>query len=176
MARFGFIHDKLDIKFLVLYLMARTEGPIDFAALTDISLCDEGVDYFLFSQAVSELVQSEHLLLEQDLYTITDKGRKNGAICEESLPYSVRQKCDLNLSKLNARLRREAQVRATVSPREGGGFTVHLILADNQDKLMELDLYAPSREQADLMADAFRQAPDQFYRGLLNSLTDASQK
>ena len=31
MARYGFIHDKLDIKFLVLYLMARVAAPSDRA-------------------------------------------------------------------------------------------------------------------------------------------------
>ena len=31
MPRFGFIHDKLDIKFLILYIMARVAAPIDLA-------------------------------------------------------------------------------------------------------------------------------------------------
>ena len=39
----GFIHDKLDIKLLVLYIMDRAAAPIDFATLTDLSLCDSGV-------------------------------------------------------------------------------------------------------------------------------------
>ena len=46
MARFGFIHDKLDIKLLILYIMDRVAAPIDFATLTDLSMCDSGVDYF----------------------------------------------------------------------------------------------------------------------------------
>ncbi len=170
MARYGFIHDKLDIKFLVLYLMARTESPIDFTTLTDLSLCDEGVDYFLFSQAVSELVASEHLALENDLYSITEKGRKNGSVCEESLPYSVRQRCDKNLSALNMKLRQENQIRSEVSPREKGGFTVRLTLADNQDNLMNLELYSPTQEQAQQQAANFREHPDQIYRAVLSAL------
>lgn len=31
MAKAGFIHDKLDIKFLVLYLMARVASSVDFS-------------------------------------------------------------------------------------------------------------------------------------------------
>ena len=42
----GFIHDQLDIKLLVLYIMDRAAAPNDFATLTDLSLCDSGVDYF----------------------------------------------------------------------------------------------------------------------------------
>lgn len=172
MPRYGFIHDKLDIKFLVLYLMARTEGPINFATLTDLSMCDEGVDYFLFSQAVSELVESDHLLITDELYTITEKGRKNGAICEGSLPYSVRQRCDRNLAELNAQLRLEAQIRTEILPRETDGFTVRLILDDNQDNLMTLELYSPTSEQADRLATSFRACPDRIYRSILTSLSD----
>lgn len=171
MPRYGFIHDKLDIKFLVLYLLSRVQAPISFATLTDLSMCDEGVDYFLFSQAVSELVSSEHLLLEDELYSITEKGRKNGSICEESLPFSIRQKCDRNLAQLNAKLRQDAQIRAEVLPRsDNGGFTVRMILDDNQDNLMTLELYSPTQEQAGRMAASFRSCPDQVYRILLSTL------
>lgn len=173
MPQFGFIRDKLDVKVLVLYLTARVAAPIDFATLTDLCMCDEGVDYFMFAQAVSELVESEHLRLEQDAYTITDKGRKNGSVWEESLPFSVRQKCNRNLSQLNARLRQEAQIRAEVLPREGGGFTVRMILDDNQGNLMTLELYAPTQEQADRQAASFRSEPERIYRSVLSSLLES---
>lgn len=170
MPRFGFIHDKLDIKFLVLYLMARVETPIDFATLTDLSMCDEGVDYFLFSQAVSELVESEHLQLDSELYSITEKGRKNGSACESSLPYSIRQKCDQNISKLNAVLREAAQIRSVVTPRpENDGFTVRMILDDNEGNLMTLDLYSPTQEQADNLSQTFRANPERVYRSILTA-------
>ena len=169
MPRFGFIHDKLDIKFLILYLTARTEAPINFATLTDLVMCDEGVDYFMFSQAVSELVDSEHLALENELYVITEKGRKNGSVCESSLPYSVRQKCDRNLVQLNAKLRQKAQIRAEILPRpDESGFTVQLILDDNDGNLMTLSLYSPSKEQADRLVETFHAAPDRIYRAVLD--------
>lgn len=173
MARFGFIHDILDIKLLILYIMARTEAPIDFTALTDLTMCDEGVDYFLFTQAVSELLQSEHLMLDGDLYTITEKGRKNGAICESSLPFSVRQKCDRNLSQLNAKLRQEAQIRAEIISRESGDYTVRLILDDNDGNLMTLELYSPTLEQAQSKANVYRANPEKLYRAILNCLQES---
>ena len=75
MARYGFIHDKLDIKFLILYFMARVAAPIDFPTLTELTVCDDGIGYFEFAEAVSELVESGHLTLEDGLYSITEKGR-----------------------------------------------------------------------------------------------------
>ena len=87
MARPGFIHDPLDIKLLVLYVMSRVSAPVDFSTLTALALQDDGMDYFLFAQAVEELVASGHLSLADDgLYSITDKGCDNSAVMENSLP------------------------------------------------------------------------------------------
>lgn len=173
MPQYGYIRDKLDVKVLILYLTARVTAPIDFPTLTDLCMCDVGVDYFMFAQAVSELVESEHLQLEDEFYTITDKGRKNGSVWEESLPFSVRQKCDRNLAQLNAKLRQAAQIRAEVLPRENGGFTVRLILDDNQGNLMTLELYSPTQEQADRQSASFYSEPERVYRAILSSLLES---
>lgn len=171
MARFGFIHDKLDVKFLILYLMARVVAPIDFATLTDLTMCDDGVDYFQFAESVAELVDTEHLVLEDHHYAITDKGRRNGGICESSLPYSVRVKCDKNLAWLNARLRRSAQVRAEILPRpDDNAFTLRLALDDDHGNLLTIELLTASETQAGHLAERFRAHPDQVYNGVLNVL------
>ena len=166
----GFIHDKLDIKFLILYLMARVAGPVDFTTLADLTFCDDGVEYFDFAESVAELVSTGHLAVEGDLYTITDKGRRNGEICESSLAFSVRKKCDRNLAKVNAVLRRNAQVRAELLPREDGGGTLRLILDDDKGNLMTLDLLAVSEDQANQLADQFRLHPEALYENILQTL------
>ena len=170
MGRPGFIHDKLDIKFLVLYLMARTAAPVDFAILTELALCDDGVDYFDYAESVAELVETGHLKLEEGLYSITDKGRKNSAICESSLAYSIRLKCDQNLTKVNAELRRNAQVRAEILPREDGSFTLKLSLDDDGGNLLTLELLTVSVPQAEELASRFRTRPEAVYNGILEVL------
>ena len=51
----GFIHDKLEIKFLILYITARVIEPIPFDTVWDLAMCDEGVDYFDFAECLSDL-------------------------------------------------------------------------------------------------------------------------
>lgn len=170
MARVGFIHDKLDIKFLVLYIMSRVVAPIDLPTLADLTMCDEGVEYFDFVEAVAELVVTEHLLLEEDRYSVTDKGRKNGAICESSLPYSIRVKCDKSVAKVNGRLRRDAQVRSERIPRSDGTFTLLLALDDEHGNLLTIEMLAASEQQCDRLADQFKAHPEQVYNGVLDVL------
>ena len=172
MPRYGFIHDKLEIKFLILYLMARVATPVDFPTLTDLTMCDDGVDYFEFAEAVAELVESGHLTLEDDRYAITDKGRENGAACESSLPYSVKQKCTANLSKVNGVLRRNAQVRAEILDRPEGGLTLRLILDDDAGNLFTLELLCGSQEQADRLAAHFKERPVHIYHRVLEALLE----
>lgn len=175
MGRTGFIHDKLDIKFLILYLMERVAGPVDFATLAELTFCDDGVAYFDFAESVAELVDTGHLALEDGQYIITDKGRRNGKICESSLAYSVRRKCDRNLAKLNAVLRRNAQVRSEILPREDGSVTLRLILDDDKGNLMTLDLLTVSEEQAGQLADRFRAQPEKLYENILQTLLEAEE-
>lgn len=176
MARQGFIHDKLDIKFLILYIMTRVAAPIDLATLTDLCFCDVGVDYFDFSEAVPELVETGHLTLEDGQYNITDKGRENSAACESSLSYSIKQRCDDNLTRVNARLLRLAQVYTQVTPREDGGFTVTLRLSDESGTLLTLTLFSPTEEQARHLTAGFQEKPEQIYNGLLQSLLNGEEK
>ncbi|MDY3015353.1 MAG: DUF4364 family protein [Evtepia sp.] len=172
MGRTGFIHDKLDIKFLVLYLMARVAAPVDFATLAQLAFCDDGVEYFDFAESVAELVETEHLTLQEDHYAITEKGRRNGKICESGLPFSVRRKCDRNLAEVNSHLRRNAQVRGEILPREDEGVTLRLILDDDKGNLMTLDMLTISPEQAGQMAERFREHPEKLYNAVLQVLLE----
>ena len=87
MGRVGFIQYKLEIKFLILYVAARLIEPVPFEAMQELTMCDVGIDFFDFSECLSNLVESQHLTLSDDgLYAITEKGLHNGAICESSLP------------------------------------------------------------------------------------------
>ena len=62
----GFIQDKLEIKFLILYLAARVIEPVPFDTLLDLTLCDDAVDYFDFSECLADLVKTEHLTLDEE--------------------------------------------------------------------------------------------------------------
>lgn len=171
MSRPGFIHDKLDIKFVVLYLMSRVAAPIDFSTLTELTLCDDGIDYFEYTECVDELVRSEHLTLEEKRYAITEKGKRNSGICESSIPFVIRLKCDEALTKINAVLRRNAQVRAEVVEREDGFYNARLILDDQSGNLLTLELLTVSVQQGEQLGKRFREKPELIYNGIIELLT-----
>ena len=54
MAR-GFIRNPLDVRLLILYILDHLILPVTMAELTDLALCDDGVDYFQFATALGAL-------------------------------------------------------------------------------------------------------------------------
>lgn len=170
----SFIHDKLEIKFLILYIAARVSEPIPIEGMQELTLCDSGIDYFSFSECLSDLVHTEHLTLSDDgLYAITPKGLRNSEICESSLPLSVRLLTDRNVAAYNQMLLRKAQVRSRIVPRENGTYTVELRFSDDVDQLMHLELMAATEDMAKDLADRFQQTPEQVYTKLMGALFDA---
>ena len=167
----GFIREKIEIKFLILYIAARVIEPLPLEGMQELTMCDEGIDYFAFSECLNDLVRTEHLrLTEQGNYGITPKGLKNSQICESSLPYSIRVRTDKNVAAYNKKLLRRSQVQGNVIPRDDGNFTVELVLADDLSSVMRLQLMVASEEMARDLAERFRRNPEQMYSSLITTL------
>jgi hypothetical protein len=53
----GFIHEKLDIKLLILFILSRLPAPVDRGTLDELcQQCDDGVGYFDYSDCLGELI------------------------------------------------------------------------------------------------------------------------
>ena len=165
MAGRGFIHDKLELKFLILYITARVIEPIPFDTVLDLTMCDDAIDYFDFSECLADLSLSE-----DGLYSITEKGLRNSRICESSLAYSVRLRCDKNLAKCNRKLRRKSQVRASTEKRDNGTYTVNLALDDDMGNVMELKLAIPREDMAKMLTERFQKSPERLYSEIMRVL------
>ena len=171
MGSFGFISDKLEVKLLILYIASRVVGPVPFEVMQDLSMCDSGVDYFGFSECLADLVRTGHLVQDEEgLYAITDKGRRNSAICESSLPYSVRMQVERNLVGYNEQLKRKALVGAQMEQRDKGGYTVTLSLRDELDELMSLSLLVTREDMALELQRRFRANAEENYSKILDCL------
>lgn len=167
----GFIRESLELKCLILYVAARVSDPLTLTELQALTMIDDGIDYFSFTQCLNELVQTEHLSIdEEERYTITAKGVKNSLITADSLPQSVRNKARIVVEEFNRELLRRAQVAARVEQHDNGTCTLVLHLSDDVDDLLDLRLLAASEEQAKEVAEKFRRCPEEVYQKIITAL------
>jgi len=171
MERLGFIHDKLDIKILILFILNRLEGGIDFDTLTELTMCDGGFGYFEYSECVSELAASGHILLDDGLYSITEKGRKNSAETESSLPFSVKVKAEKPALAIAEKQRRDAMIKTSHVERIKGGYTVRLSMSDALGEVLAINMLAGNIEQAQAIEKGFRQKAESLSAMLFDEIT-----
>ena len=172
MERFGFIHDKLEIKFLILFILGRLVESVDLDTLADLTLCDDGISYFAFSECVAELLETDHLKEESGRIAITEKGLRNGRATETGIPYSVRRRAEQTTAALARIQRRNTMIKAEHQPRIGGGITVSLSLSDGLGEVLGMELYAANETQAAAMSDGFTKRAEQLYGQIISLLIE----
>ena len=173
MRRLGFIHDMLDVKVLILFVMARVSYPVNMQEIYELCYQDECLSYFDVCTAVPEMVKSGHLKeLENDCYGITDKGKADGSLTEDSIAFTVKQRAENAVDRFNRQIRRSSFVRTQIIPREGGDYSVIMSLDDEVGNLMTLELVAPDQRQAVRLSKLFENKAENVYNLTMTELLD----
>ena len=173
MQRLGFIHDMLDVKILILFVMSKVSYPVNSQEIYELCYQDDCLSYFDVCTAIPEMVKSGHLNeLEDQRYEITDKGRADGALTEDSIAYSVKCRAENAVAKYNRQIRRSSFVKTQVVPREGGDFSVIMSLDDETGNLMTLEMMAPDQRQAIRLSRLFEKKAEAVYNLTMAELLD----
>ncbi len=172
----GFIRDLLDVKVLILFVTARVQSPVTAQQIYELCFQDDSLSYFDVQQAIWQLVDSGHLCKNEDeTYTITAKGRDNGAITEDAVAYSLARRVTMAVDQFNLEQRRGQYVK-TETGRQGDGYYVQMKLDDELGNLMQLRLMAPSQKQARKLANAFQKNAEAFYQTVMEILLEDAEE
>ena len=173
MQRLGFIHDMLDVKILILFVMSRVSYPVTNGEIYELCYQDECLSYFDVCTAIPEMVKSGHLKeVEEDKYVITEKGKADGSLTEDSIAFTVKQRAENAVAKYNRQIRRSSFVRTQVIPRDSGDYSVIMALDDEMGNLMTLELMAPDQRQAVRLGKLFEKKAEMVYNLTMAELLD----
>jgi hypothetical protein len=172
MKQLGYIHNMMDVKVLILYVMARSNYALTVQEIYELCYQDDCLSYFDVCTAVPEMVNSGHLKQVEERYEITEKGREDGAITEDSIAFTVKRRAEDAVERFNRQLRRGNYIRTQVVPRDSGDFSVIMALDDEQGNLMTLELLAPDRRQAVRLGKLFEQKAEDVYKMTMTVLLD----
>ena len=173
MQRLGYIHDMLDVKVLILFVMARCNYPVTVQEIYELCYQDDCLSYFDICTAVPEMVSSGHLTpLENEKYEISEKGRDAGSLTEDSIAFTVKQRAENAVARFNRQIRRSSFVKTQIIPREGGDYSVVMALDDEMGNLMTLELVAPDQRQAVRLGKLFEKKAENVYNLTMMELLD----
>ncbi len=173
MQRLGFIHDMMDVKVLILFVTARASYPLNVQEIYELCYQDECLSYFDVCTAVPEMVASGHLqAVEDDRYVITEKGKADGALTEDSIAFTVKQRAENAVARFNRQLRRSSFVKTQIIPRDNGDYSVLMSLDDEVGNLMTLELVAPDQRQAVRLGKLFEKKAELIYNLTMTELLE----
>ncbi len=176
MQHLGFIHDMMDVKVLILFVAARSNYPMTTQEIYELCYQGECLSYFDGCTAVPEMVASGHLQqVDEERYQITEKGKADGAVTEDSIAFTVKQRAENAVSRFNRQLRRSSFVKSQIIPRENGDFSVVMALDDELGNLMTLELVAPNQRQAVRLGRLFEKKAEMIYNLTMTELLDEEE-
>ena len=177
MKRLGFIHDMMDVKVLILFVAARSSYPLTTQEVYELCYQDECLSYFDVCTALPQMVETGHMQkVDEERYEITEKGRADGKLTEDSIAFTVKQRAENAVERFNRQLRRSSFVKTQIIPRENGDFSVVMALDDEMGNLMTLELVAPNQRQAIRLGRLFEQKAESLYNLTMSELLDNTEE
>ena len=177
MERHGFIHDMLDVKVLILYVMSLVEVPVSAQTIYELCLQDDCLSYMDVQQAIPQMVETGHLqVVGEGLFGITEKGRDTEQLTTDSIAFPVRHRAKLAVENLNSAAKREQYIQTEVRQTDNEDYIVSMTMNDHNGRLMYLELTMPTRQQAMKVEAAYRKNPDIVYQSVIVGLMDELER
>lgn len=165
------LNDTYAVKILICYFLRQINRPITPEQLAQIATGDGIVNYFVFSDAMNQLIEAKTVILEdsegESHYILTGLARIGADGLGDMVPKRFRDRILSAGLKFFAKLKNENDVKVQIEEGERG-CAVDVLCTDGELTLMQLKLYAPDRQQAQLLADKVVLNPADFYGKVLD--------
>lgn len=158
------------VRVLICYLLGRLKQPVTEEQLYEIAEESGVINYFYYSEALEGLLKNGSLTrTERDgkvYIEPTEKGRFGADYFNDTVPLYFRKEILKAALSYFARLERESSADTDIAETDNG-CEVRCRIGDTDYDLMRISLYAPDREQAELIREKIMLDPAEFYRRVL---------
>lgn len=166
----GGLRSVSSIYMLVCYIVANMNKRVSAATIIEAVNDAMIANYFEISDAVNKLIKAGTINEGDDkMLYMDDQDVKEIALIEKDLPLTIRQRSIKACQKVIAResYKRENKV---ICEQVDGGYKVHLKVSDNTTDFMNLELFAVTDTQAELIKDKFISDPATVYETLIDAI------
>ncbi len=171
----GGLRNRDDIRLLICYLLKSVDAPMTRQMLNEAMQEDGLANYFEVGQAIEELLKTGNItadiLDEDEVISVTQKGREAAELLQTSLPRTVREKAVNSAIRLTTRAKIERENKIEVKKEENGGYTITFTLFDRDTELMKLSVYVSDSLQLEQVKQNFINDPVKVYSTIITSLS-----
>ena len=171
----GGLRNRDDIRLLVCYLLKSVDAPMTRQMLNDVMQEDGLANYFEVGQAIEELLKTGNITADiaddEEVLSVTDKGREAAELLQTSLPKTVREKAVNSAIRLTTRAKIERENKIEVKKEENGGYNITFTLFDRDTELMKLSIFVADSLQLEQVKQNFIDDPVKVYSTIITSLT-----
>ncbi|WP_297129531.1 DUF4364 family protein [uncultured Eubacterium sp.] len=166
----GGLRSVSSIYMLVCYIVANMNKRVSAATIIEAVNDAMIANYFEISDAVNKLIKAGTINEDENkMLYMDDQDVKEIALIEKDLPLTIRQRSIKACQKVIAResYKRENKV---ICEKVDGGYKLHLKVSDNTTDFMNLELFAVTDTQAELIKDKFISDPAAVYETLIDAI------
>lgn len=171
----GGLRSRDDIRLLVCYLLKSIDAPMTRQMLNDAMQEDGLANFFEVGQAIEELLKTGNItadiLDDEEVISVTEKGRDAAELLQTSLPRTVREKAVNSAIRLTTRAKVERENKIEVRKEDDGGYTITFTLFDRDTEMMKLSIYVVDSLQLETVKQNFINDPVKVYSSIITSLT-----
>lgn len=166
----GFIHDMMDLKILILFVLSKAAYPATSQQIYEMCLQDGSVSYFDVCAAIPEMVASGHLSETDGRYVITEKGKADGACTQDGIAYTVRTGAENAVERFNRSIHRSSFVKTKTTACDNGEYIVRMTLDNEAGNLISVELPAPNQRQALRVEELLQKKAENIYNLTISEL------
>lgn len=168
------LDDIFDIRVFVCYLL-DSFGSLTEKQINDISVLSDAVNYFELVEALSGMEEKELVSIEKNgnvkTYTLLPQGKIVLKEFLQHIPRSIQEKSTTAGEKVLEQAKLERSIKCHITKSSDGHYnlTVKFLNEFGGPDLLEIKVFAPTREQAQEMQKRFLENPTDIITNTMNS-------
>ena len=161
-------------KLLILYILNKVNKPLNSEELLKLVLSITDMNYFYFQQFLLDLQENKYIINynsdNMSLYKITEEGIKTLELTGNIIPGILKLRVDSQFKDSLSEIKEEQSITAEFIPESENEYYVKCKLNENNKTLLDITLYAGSRNQANNIVNNWKKNANIIYPQIFNML------
>ncbi len=165
-----------EMKFAILYTLKRCVEPANMPRLSEILTWDNKVmGYFDLAIMLHELIEDGYIIKthyrNDEAFLLSEKGKDTNDFFFERVPGSIRRHIEETVASLKFQEQVDPHaVKTEILPVAPQQYMASLQMLDANTPLLELQIFAGSRAEADQAAKALKKQASEIYKDIIRRI------